>query len=518
MSLLVASMVSVTLSAGQPKLVVGIVIDGLQQEYLDLLRDQFGADGLNRLMRDGVVLENIDYGTNLDATASTAVLMTGSSPATNGINASTVYDRTAQRLVDIYDDPTTLGNFTDRTFSPKNLRVTTLGDETVIAGAGVTYAYSIAADAPLAITMAGHAASGAIWMDDRTGNWASSAYYRDMPQTAVNRNRLAPLSARIDTMQWVPATLKKKETLLPEHLTAYPFRHTFKGMPNRIDAFKNSPLANREITSLASEMIINLNLGRHDGPDMLNLGLSLRPYAYTKKAENRYETIDSYLKLDRDVAALLKVVDDRVGSGNSLIYIAGTAPSSTRRRDDANWRVPSGEFSTRKAISLLNIYLISVFGNGDWVTGYHDNQFYLNTALIERNNLDIRRVRRETAYLLNRMSGVERANTIDDIIDCSVPCENPQAMMRNTVVNTAGDVHVQLIPGWTMVDDQNNRSAKGDNVTVHALTTAPAIIVSPNLEPKRIATRLDARVLAPTIAGQMYIRPPNGSAQPPLRP
>jgi hypothetical protein len=242
MAMLVASMVTMAVSAKQPKLVVGIVVDGLQSEYIDLLREQFGANGFNRLLRDGVVLDNVDYGTNLDATAATAVVMTGASPSVNGIAGAMHYDLNAKRHVSVVDDKKTIGNFTDETYSPHLLRVTTLADESRIAGATVTYAYSIAADAAQAILMAGHASNSAVWFNERTGNWASTTFYSEFPTLISNYNRANPLAARLDTMQWVPSAKSKYTDFLPDHLTHYPFRYTFtKANKNRFAAFKSSP-------------------------------------------------------------------------------------------------------------------------------------------------------------------------------------------------------------------------------------------------------------------------------------
>ena len=76
-TVLAAGLVTVAVNAARPKIVVGIVVDGLHQEYIDLLRGDFGQDGFNRLLNNGIVFENVDYGPGLDATAATAVLMTG---------------------------------------------------------------------------------------------------------------------------------------------------------------------------------------------------------------------------------------------------------------------------------------------------------------------------------------------------------------------------------------------------------------------------------------------------------
>lgn len=49
-------MATLAVAAGapmRPQLVVGIVIDGLEQDYIDLLRDSFGKGGFNRLLEKG---------------------------------------------------------------------------------------------------------------------------------------------------------------------------------------------------------------------------------------------------------------------------------------------------------------------------------------------------------------------------------------------------------------------------------------------------------------------------------
>ena len=56
---LIASMVTFTVvaqaPAPRPKLVVGIMIDGLREDYLDLLKGYFGENGFKRLMKDGEI-------------------------------------------------------------------------------------------------------------------------------------------------------------------------------------------------------------------------------------------------------------------------------------------------------------------------------------------------------------------------------------------------------------------------------------------------------------------------------
>ena len=75
---LIASMVTMSISAQnpskRPSLVVGIMIEGLDQTHIDQLRSYFGDKGFNRMLNDGVVLQIVDYGTPLDKIAATAMI------------------------------------------------------------------------------------------------------------------------------------------------------------------------------------------------------------------------------------------------------------------------------------------------------------------------------------------------------------------------------------------------------------------------------------------------------------
>ena len=259
----------------------------------------------------------------------------------------------------------------------------------------------------ICLTATGRTVRFVRWLNDRTANWAGSTAYPDFPASVSQRNRVSPLKSRIDTMQWTPSAASAQTNHLPDHLMRYPFRHTFGRKDGKgLDAFAQSPLANREITRVASEIVTTQQLGAHDGvTDMLNVAYTLLPYDYTKTSENRYELIDSYIKLDAQLADLFRTVDRSAGgSDNVLIYLAGTPPRTQRRREDERWKIPSGEFSTRKAISLLNLYLIAVHGNGEWVTAYADGSFYLNENLAKERNISKTDLRREAASLLKRMA------------------------------------------------------------------------------------------------------------------
>lgn len=513
-----ATLAVVAGTPARPQLVVGIVVDGLEQDYIDLLRDSFGTGGFNRLLKQGVVIPALDYGTPLDAHGATAVLMTGATADISGIDAASRFDRDALRTVPLLHDPAAMGNYTDETYSPAALAVSTIADEARIAGGGVTAVYAIAADPQQAILLGGHAANSALWLNASNGNWATSTFYKEPPVTLAARNRLRPLSVRLDTMSWTPLRAAEAYTHLPDHLTRYPFRYTFgRSKAERVEKFTGTPLLNSEITQLATEIIATPDFGSHDGTDMLNVAYTIRPFVDSKSADTRYELMDSYLRLDRDLEQLFAAVDRGPGMDRTLVYLAATPPGSRSRRDDERWNVPFGEFSTRKAISLLNMYLIALHGNGDWVKGYHRNAFYLNDKLINERNIDPALIRTEAADFLERMSGVRRAFTIDDIINERAG-EGSQALRRNTSIAHSGDVYIAPAAGWEVVDDWQTPADATRTPMVHreVAPTGIAIIMAPGIDARTIATPVDARSVAPTVARLLRIRSPNGAALPAL--
>ncbi len=519
---LVASLTSLSISAASPqspKLLVGIMVEGLDGDCLELLRGQFGEGGFRRLENKGLTIAQADYGSYLDAAAAAAEVMTGASPSVNGIPAEYIYDPEARRGINIYADAASMGNYTNASYSPSALRVSTIADEVRIASGGINVVYAVAANPAVSLALAGHAGNSALWLDTKTGNWASSTFYKELPVAVAARNRMAPLSSRLDTMNWTPSIAPANFPMLPDHMTRYPFRHVFpRGNSERLDMFTSSPLVNNEVTDVAIDILSSLKVGQHPGvTDVLNVAYTLEPYTYGKNPDNRPEIYDAYVKLDRKLEQLFNTIDRRVGLDSTIVFLASTPRRPGSRRDEERWNIPYGEFSTRKAASLLNIYLMAIYGNGDYVAGFHRGQFYLNQKQIKDRGLDIRAVRTEAADFLSKMTGIDRVYTIDDII-AGRAGEKPETLRRNTVKETAGDLIVDLVPGFEIVDDLTDPMASsGGDVHRLAATTSPAFIMAPGMPVRTIGTPVDVRAIAPTVASILRIRSPNGAAVPPIR-
>jgi hypothetical protein len=510
-------MVTLSVSAGavasRPKLVVGVMVDGLSMAQIELLRSSFGPDGFNRLLRDGVSIGDVDYGTPLESAAAAAVVFTGASPSINGIDSPMRWDRDKRLAVPVFNDPAFKGVYTSQTLSPKRLLVSTIADELRIDGSSAVH--SIAIDAPTAIIMAGHAGNSAAWINTADGNWSSTSFYGDIPAAIQARNFTTPLSSRIDSMAWVPSAPAGAypDVAAPAGKKKQLFRLTFsKNDPDRYRRLTLTPLVNSEVTTLATDYISSIALGRHDKPDMLNLAYTVAIDGGTSADDARACQLDTYLRLDRDLARLIRAIDAGPGMDHTLLFIAGTPAQGRGRRDDERWGIPYGEFSRRRAVSLLNMYLIARYGNGDWVNGFSDGRFYLNHTLARQRGNDLARMRADAAAFLAQMEGVVSAVTIDDITSGRTMALN-EAMRRNVALAHAGDIYIELAPGWE-INEENEGNPATRLVKRAATSTAPFFLMAPDVAARRVDTPVDAREIAPTVAGILRIRSPNGAAMP----
>lgn len=526
---LVASMVTIGVAAAattaaapspRPKLVVGIFIKGLSADYIDLLRSNFGDGGFNRILNDGVALRNVDYGPGIDATAATAMLVTGAAPGVNGVPSDRVWNSSTRTDIPVLLDPAKAGTYTDADLTPSRLLVSTLSDEVRIADGGLGAVHALAADPQIAVILGSHAGNTAFWISDTDGKWCSSSHYREMPASIAKRNVGLTLASRLDTMAWEPSVSLGRYPDLPDYKKLYPFRVTFPSREaNRFKAFKASAPGNREIASAATELIASVPMGGRAFTDMISVGFDLSPYLFTRDADNRIETMDAYLRLDSDIANIIRAIEKGPGMDRTLLFVAGTPAPAGGRRDDEKWAIPSGVFSPRKAVSLLNVYLMAIHGNGQWVNGYYNGFFHLDTKLAKDRGLDIAELRRECADFLSRMAGVSEVYTIDDILARRAG-DNPAALERNISAPHAGDLLVTVNPGWEIFDgDEIDDPALGEArlpVVRWQATTSPVFIVAPAVEPAVLSQPVDARAIAPTISRILRIRSPNAAKLPPL--
>ena len=163
---------------GVPRVVVNILVDQLRSDYLNAFMPLYGQEGFVRLLHEGRVYTQAEYPHyHPDRASAVATLATGTTPYNHGIVGMKWLNRETLRPVFCVDDAKYAGVQTADATSPSYLGVSTIGDELKVATEGKALVYAIAPYRDAAVLSAGHAADGAVWIDDRTGQWCTSSYY-----------------------------------------------------------------------------------------------------------------------------------------------------------------------------------------------------------------------------------------------------------------------------------------------------------------------------------------------------
>lgn len=489
-----------------PRLVVGIHIDQLRADYLEWFKDGFSEDGLKKMLQGGIVYQSVSYGIpHPDAASATASLLTGATPSRHGIIGQSWFDRKANTVVSCVYDPDWLGNYTTNTTSPKQLMASTLGDELKIATNQSARVFSIGLSAESSILAGGHEADGVFWMDDATGQWCTSTYYNYMPWWLQQINDQRDPSGVIDQTAWTPLLPLSRYRMLPYQTSPNLFEYWLgKYGKDKFKAYKETPMVNEEVNRVALKTLELERLGTDDIPDYLAVQFKASGHLNEGKALSTVEIQDIYLRLDAEVGKLIDAIDRQVGLENALIYLVGTGAPSNPAVELTGNRSYHGDFHTDRCTSLLNLYLMALYGDQPWVSGWHNKQVYLNRALIDKQGLDLDQVTAKSAAFLGEFSGVQRV--ISSRILSAGTYDNTLINYRNAV-NPAhsGDFILEIQPGWNI---RHNGTEKDVQVRYEAYTTS-LLFYGASCTPQRFVSPVSVGDIAATLSAVFRIRPPN---------
>lgn len=496
-----------------PRLVVNVVIDQLRSDYLQAFMPLYGEDGLVRLMEQGRMYTQAEYPfNNPDRASAMACLVTGTSPYENGIVGTKWLDRQSLCPVQCVDDNNYSCQFTADKCSPASLAVSTIGDELKVATDGRGRVISVAPDRESAILSAGHAADGAYWIDDYAGRWAASSYYGEYPKWAAEYDRDSSLVERVSDLEWTPLNDSvDRFSYFADRGKKKAFRHKFTG-DRRFVSLKSSACVNDEVIRFARYALQHSGLGEDGQTDLLNVSLYAGSFEHQGVTRYGVEMQDTYARLDRQVASLIRAVEERVGVGNALFVLTSTGYADGEDIDDLNkWRIPTGIFSITKAQLLLNMYLIAVYGPGQYIDTVDKNQIYLNLKLIESKSLKLTEVLERCADFLIQLSGVKDVYTSQRLANGA--WTQGISKLRNAY-NTrhSGDIMIQVSPGWVLY----NENTYEKQLCRESYVGFPLIMMGCGIQAEKVRIPVSVDQVAPTLAQAMRIRAPNGCPLAPL--
>lgn len=509
-------------TTAHPKLIVGLVIDQMRWDYLYRYYDLYSANGFKRLLDKGFSCENtfVPYVPTYTGPGHTCIY-TGSVPAIHGIIANDWYDVNTGKNVYCTDDSTvnTVGSTSgEGKMSPRNLWVTTIGDELRLSNNFSSKVIGISLKDRAAILPAGQAANAAYWFDDTVGKWITSTYYeKQLPAWVVKENEKLIPDAAMDKdwntllpiskyTQSTPDNENYEAALPGEATPTFPHRLS-KITRSKYETFKYTPFATTYTFDMAKQAVENEKLGAGDVTDLLAISISSTDYIGHTFGPNSIEVEDTYLRLDKDIADFLSYLDAQLGEGNYLLFLTADHGVAHVPGFLESHNIPSGTFNTEALKSSLNKMLLEKYNLDNAVIVIENNQVYINNNEIQKKEKNISQVENDIIDYLKAQPYIVNAFSTENIETQSIPAPIKQKLINGYNPKRSGQIGFYEKPGYLGGGSKGTTHGMWNPYDAHI----PLLWFGYHIKPGKTNSEVYMTDIAPTLSAILNIQMPDGS-------
>ncbi|HEX2869395.1 MAG TPA: alkaline phosphatase PafA [Ignavibacteriales bacterium] len=533
LQILVLSLLTFQLYAQQmqrPKLVVGIIVDQMRYDYLYRFEPYFGHDGFNRLKTEGSNFTFAHYNYVPTYTGpGHASVYTGTTPYFHGIIGNDFYDKQLKKMVYCASDTTveSVGSSDKQgQMSPRREMSTTITDQLKLATSGKSKVISISLKDRAAILPGGHFPDGAYWYDYANGDFITSTYYMNSLPTWVQEFNKRKLADKYLAGQW---TLSKPESdyawlgpdqsdyendVFSEGKTTFP--HSFgKVKPSqKYGVLESTPFGNEMVKEMAIAALTNEKLGKGKETDFLAISFSSTDYMGHAFGNYSYELQDAYIRLDQQIAELLKALDKQVGKGNYILFLTADHAILDTPHYLKDHNLPTGELNNKAFNDSLKAFATRTFGSARILENTSNQQIFLDRNEVKKNGLDIHAVESLfTDYIRSTFPQISTLATREGLEGRTASRESGDLILNGFNPARSGDIAYNLQPGF-LPTFLNRGTTHGAPYSYD--THVPMLFYGWHVPKQTVNTPVYIVDVAATIADLLKITEPTGSMGIPL--
>ena len=509
--------------AGQPKLVLLLVIDQFCYDYMSRFHDRFGAGGFKYLMDNGAFFVNCKY---RQATTQTAVghsiISSGAMPWATGVIANTWYSKRKEKEVEATEDDTVqLVGGNGPGASCRAMGGTTIGDEMRLATNGRSKVICCSIKDRSALFLSGRMANGAFWFDARTGHFVSSSQFGStLPGwvSAFNDKHYADSYFGKPWQRLLPENLynaSTKDDYTYERSLAGDgrlFPHLISGGASQpsepfYQVFEQTPFANQMLADFGREAIDKEGLGNHENTDMLGISFSSTDLLGHGFGPNSQEIEDMFLRLDQTLASFFQYVDQKVGLNNTLVVCTGDHGGMSIPEFLKDKGIDAGRIDPKAFQSLLESALDQKLGQDDWISAFRPPNLYFNRNTIARQKVRKQDVEDVAAQAAESVPGIGDVYTAFQFyMNQMPPLPNNEAVKRSYFVSRSGDIYITPKPGYIFSSDPNGTN---HGTPYRYDQQVPLMIMGPGIRAGRYTEDCSPTDISATIAAMLRINEPS---------
>lgn len=511
------------------KLVVGIVVDQMRNDYIDRFWDIYGDDGFKRLINRGYRFKNAHFNYVPTFTGpGHASVFTGTSPMNHGIIGNNWFDKANNHSVYCAGDTAVSSIGTDDKagkMSPHRMSVTTITDENRLATQMRSKTIGIALKDRGAILPAGHTANAAYWFHGGDeGKWITSSYYMNaLPEWVETFNSSGKAESYFKSWD----TMYPIETYVKSGPDLNEFEQGFKGketatFPYDINKLKNDN-GNYEIlkaiaygndltTDFAMAAIEGENLGGNSDTDILTLSYSSTDYVGHNFGVNSKEIQDTYLRLDKNIADLLQFLDKKVGEDNYIIFLTADHAAVEVPSYLKSVKIPAGYIDTKEFRNNIQDFVEEIYGDKNLIQNISNDQIFFNHELLNKMRLETSELQQKLAAYILSQDKIHRVYTREQIVNGAYT-HGMEALIKNGFNHKrSGDVVYIMEP--SVISYSSKGSTHGSSYIYD--THVPMLFYGKGIKHGSTSRKSEIVDIAPTVATLLGISYPNATTGQPL--
>jgi predicted AlkP superfamily pyrophosphatase or phosphodiesterase len=492
-----------------PKLAVIIVVDQMRADYVDRFNGEW-TGGLRRMVTQGAWFQQAAYPYLTTVTcAGHATISTGSFPSTHGVFQNAWWDREKRKQMLCNEDPqaTDLGYGGPETSrdSGYRLQVPTFADQ--MRTHRHARVVSLALKDRSAIMLAGHGGDAVTWLSNTLAGWMTSTVYSETPVPAVKAFIDAnPMTAdfgktwtrRLPAASYSGPDAGLGEVAPPGWTTSFP--HVLRGTADMPDAsylaqWERSPYADAYVGRFAAALVKGLELGKHEGTDVLAVSFSSPDMLGHAFGPRSHEVQDMFANLDQTIGALFDALDAAVGKDNWVAGLSADHGVTAIPEQLVAEGKDAGRISGGALIDAVEQALKPALGEGRHVTLLSTNDLYFEPGVYDKMRKKPETINAAMAAIAGR-PGVERVFRSEDVRGAA---RSTDPLLRAAALSyfpgRSGDLIFAPKPGWMMSSaGTTHGSANPDDQRV------PLMFLGRGIKPGKYAVPATPADLAPTLA------------------
>jgi predicted AlkP superfamily pyrophosphatase or phosphodiesterase len=506
-----------------PKLIVGIVVDQMCYEYLYRYQNKFSENGFIKIMEKGTNCRNTHYNYVPTFTGpGHASIYTGTTPNNHGIVANDWFERETGKVINCVDDLSVKSVGTtsnDGLCSPHQLKTNTITDQLKL-----TYpkakVISMSIKDRGSILPGGHLSDGSYWYDYSTGKFITSSFFKnDLPKWVADFNTETQVEKYMqgtwNTLLDISTYTESGPDNSPyEHLilgkTAPTFPYDLKSSSQEstdYQMFTITPFANTFLADFAIRSLQAEDLGKDEQTDMLCISFSTPDIAGHSFGPYSVELEDIYLRLDLEIAKLIKELEAKVGKDEFVLFLTADHAVVPVPQYLIDKKLPGGYVFLKEQLSQLKKDVEAVFG-ADLILDQENLNIYLNHDQMDKLKIEHKTVEDFVASKIAKWEGVKSVFTANQLMNTGNDNEWKDMVKRGCHSRESGDVLFILEPGFLPKSEDSESARKG---TSHGSafnydTHVPLLWYGKGIPSTEVFRRIDITDISATLTHLLYLQ------------